>query len=149
MPYTPGTDLGSLSGSITSDGSSTVFPIMEALAEEFGLQAGGVQVTVDVSGTGGGFERFCNGETDISNASRSIREDEIEACAANGVNYYEFEIAYDGISIVVNPENDWVTCLTVDQLNQLWAPDSTVSNWSDLDPSWPEEAIALYGPGTD
>jgi phosphate transport system substrate-binding protein len=149
MPYTPGTDLGSLSGSITSDGSSTVFPIMEALAEEFGLQAGGVQMTVDVSGTGGGFERFCNGETDLSNASRSIREDEIEACATNGVSYYEFEIAYDGISIVVNPENDWVTCLTVDQLNQIWAPDSTVTNWSDLDPSWPAEAIALYGPGTD
>ena len=148
-PYTPGTDPGSLSGSITTDGSSTVFPIMEALAEEFGAIAGDVEITVDVSGTGGGFERFCNGETDLSNASRSIRDEEIEACAANGVSYYEFEIAYDGLSVLVNPENDWVSCLTVEQLNQIWMLDSTVTQWSDVDPSWPAEDIALYGPGTD
>ena len=113
-PYSPGTDLESLSGKITSDGSSTVFPIMEALAEEFGAQAGGVELTVDVSGTGGGFKRFCAGETDISNASRAIKDEEVAACAEAGVNYYEFEIAYDGLSIVVNPENDWVSCLTVE-----------------------------------
>jgi phosphate transport system substrate-binding protein len=148
-PYSPGTDLGALSGSITSDGSSTVFPIMEALAEEFNGQASNVQVTVDVSGTGGGFERFCAGETDISNASRAIKQEEIDACAANGINYYEFEIAYDGLSVLVNPENDWVTCLTVDQLKQIWIAGSTVTKWSDVDPSWPAEDIALYGPGTD
>jgi phosphate transport system substrate-binding protein len=148
-PYTPGTDPGSLSGSITSDGSSTVFPIMEAVAEEFGAVAGDVEVTVDFSGTGGGFERFCNGETDLSNASRPIKDEEAAICAEKGISYYEFEVAYDGLAVLVNPENDWVTCLTVDQLKQIWQKDSTVVNWSDVDPSWPQEEIALYGPGTD
>lgn len=148
-PYNPGTDLGALSGKITSDGSSTVFPIMEALAEEFGAQAGGVELTVDVSGTGGGFKRFCAGETDLSNASRAIKEEEVAACTEAGVNYFEFEIAYDGLSVVVNPENDWISCLTVAQLNQIWMKDSTVSKWSDIDQSWPSEDIDLYGPGTD
>lgn len=149
VPYTPGTDLGSLSGKITADGSSTVFPIMEALAEEFGKQASGVSTTVDVSGTGGGFKRFCAGEIDISNASRAIKDEEAAACEAAGVNYYVFEIAYDGITVVVNPQNDWVTSLTVAQLKQIWEKDSTVTKWSDIDPSWPNEDIALYGPGTD
>ena len=148
-PYSPGTDLAALGGKITSDGSSTVFPILEALAEEFGLDAGGVEMTVDVSGTGGGFKRFCAGETDLSNASRAIKDEEIAACAEAGINYYQFEIAYDGLSVVVNPENDWVSCLTVDQLNQIWMKDSTVTKWSDVDPSWPAEDIELYGPGTD
>jgi phosphate transport system substrate-binding protein len=148
-PYLPGTDLGSLKGKISADGSSTVFPIMEALAEEFGKQAGGIQVTVDVSGTGGGFKRFCAGETDISNASRAIKDEEARACADAGVSYYVFEIAYDGITVAVNPENDWVTSLTVAQLTQIWEKDSTVTKWSDIDPSWPNENIDLYGPGTD
>lgn len=148
-PYSPGTDPGTLSGSITSDGSSTVFPITEALAEEFNAIAGDVEVTVDVSGTGGGFARFCAGETDISNASRAIKEEEVAACASGGIDYYQFEIAYDGLSVLVNPENDWVTCLTVEQLNQIWMVDSTVTQWSDVDASWPAEDIALYGPGTD
>lgn len=148
-PYTPSDNVGSLSGEIAIDGSSTVGPIMQALAEEFAGVASGVQVPVGISGSGGGFKRFCDGETDISNASRPIKEDEAATCDANGISYYEFQIAYDGITVVVNPENDWVTCLTVDQLNQMWAPDSTVSNWSDIDPSWPEEPIALYGPGPD
>ena len=147
--YTPGTDLGSLSGSVTSDGSSTVFPIMEALAEEFGLQAEGVEVIVDVSGTGGGFKRFCAGETDLSNASRAIKDEEIALCAEAGVDYYEFEIAYDGLSVVVNTENDWVSCLTIDQLALMWGPDASGTLWSDIDPSWPAEEIELYGPGTD
>jgi phosphate transport system substrate-binding protein len=148
-PYTPSADVSSLSGEISIDGSSTVGPIVQALAEEFNGVAGGVQVPVGISGTGGGFERFCNGETDISNASRPIKEEEAANCAANGINYYEFQIAYDGITVVVNPENDFITCLTVAQLNQIWAPDSTVTNWSDVDPSWPAEPIALYGPGPD
>lgn len=148
-PYTPGTDLASLSGSITSDGSSTVFPIMEALAEEFGGQAEGVEVVVDVSGTGGGFKRFCAGETDLSNASRAIKDEEIALCAEAGVNYYQFEIAYDGLSVVVNPENDWVTCLTTEQLAQMWGVDAENTKWSDIDASWPGDEISLYGPGTD
>jgi phosphate transport system substrate-binding protein len=149
VPYSPGTDLGSLKGKIGADGSSTVFPILEALAEEFGKQASGVEITVDVSGTGGGFKRFCAGETDISNASRAIKDEEAQACAQAGVSYYIFEIAYDGITVVVNPENDWVSNLTVDQLKQIWQKDSTVTKWSDIDPSWPNENIDLYGPGTD
>ena len=149
LPYSPGTDLGSLSGKITADGSSTVFPIMEALAEEFGKQASDVETTVDVSGTGGGFKRFCAGETDFSDASRAIKDEEAATCAAAGVSYYQFEIAYDGISVVVNPDNDWASCLTIAQLNQIWAKDSAVKKWSDVDPSWPSDDIALYGPGTD
>jgi phosphate transport system substrate-binding protein len=149
VPYTPSTDLGSLKGTITADGSSTVFPIMEALAEEFGNQASGVEFTVDFSGTGGGFKRFCNDETDISDASRPIKPEEEAACAAKNVNYYVFEIAYDGLSVVVNPDNDWVDCITTDQLNKMWSKDSTASKWSDIDPSWPDEPLTLYGPGTD
>lgn len=147
-PYTPGADLGSLSGTIAVDGSSTVGPIMEALAEDFAGQANGVKVPVDISGTGGGFKRFCAGETDIQNASRPIKDEEKAACEAAGVNYYVFEIAYDGISIVVNPENDFVDCLTVEQLNKIWAPDSSVKTWQDVNPDWPADPIALYGPGT-
>jgi phosphate transport system substrate-binding protein len=148
-PYNPATDPSSLSGKITSDGSSTVFPIMEALAEEFGAEAGGVELTVDVSGTGGGFKRFCAGETDLSNASRAIKDEEAAACAENGVSYYEFEIAYDGLSVVVSPENDWVTCLTTAQLALMWGPDAKDTKWSDIDASWPSDEINLYGPGTD
>jgi phosphate transport system substrate-binding protein len=149
VPYASSTDLSSLSGTITADGSSTVFPIMEALAEEFGNQASGVEFTVDFSGTGGGFKRFCAGETDISDASRPIKPEEDATCLQNNVSYYVFEIAYDGLSVVVNPDNDWVTCLTVDQLNKMWGKDSSASKWSDIDPSWPDEPLTLYGPGTD
>lgn len=149
MPYTPGADPASLSGKVEADGSSTVGPITEAVAEEFNKIAGGVEVTVNISGTGGGFKRFCAGETDLQDASRAIKDTEAELCAAAGVNYYAFEVAYDGLSVVVNPENDFVTCLTVAQLNQIWMKDSTVDSWNDVDASWPDEPIALYGPGTD
>jgi phosphate transport system substrate-binding protein len=138
-----------ISGSIEADGSSTVGPVVEALAEEFAPIQQDVQITVNISGTGGGFTRFCNGETDIQNASREIKDSEIEACLASGTSYYVFEMAYDGLSVVVNPENDFVSCLTVDQLNMLWAPDSTVSTWDQLNPEWPNEEITLYGPGPD
>jgi phosphate transport system substrate-binding protein len=148
-PYTPGTDLGALSGSIEADGSSTVGPITEAVTEEFTKEASDVQVTVNISGTGGGFKRFCAGETDLQDASRAIKDEEAAACAEAGVNYYTFEVAYDGLSIVVNPENDFVDCLTVDQLKQIWMPDSTVDSWNDVNPEWPDNPIALYGPGTD
>jgi phosphate transport system substrate-binding protein len=149
FPYTPGTDLESLSGSIASDGSSTVGPITEAVTEEFAGQAPNVQVEGNISGTGGGFERFCNGETDVQNASRAIRDDEIALCQAGGVEYYEFEVAYDGITVVVNEANDFVECLTVEQLNQLWAPDASEVTWAQLNSEWPDEVVNLYGPGPD
>ena len=100
-------------------------------------------------GTGGGFERFCAGETDLSNASREIDEDEIALCQENGVEYVEFRVATDALTNVVNTQNDWATCLTVDQLKTIWEPGSKVSNWSQVDPSFPDEPLRLFGPGTD
>jgi phosphate transport system substrate-binding protein len=137
------------SGSIVIDGSSTVAPYSEAAAELFMGANGGVQVSVGTSGTGGGFEKFCNGETDISDASRAISDDEIAACEANGVEWQEVAVANDALSVLVHPDNP-VDCLTVDQLNAIWAPGSTISRWSDI----PElgvdfdEPLDLYGPGT-
>jgi phosphate transport system substrate-binding protein len=143
------TDLSTLSGEIVSDGSSTVGPLTQAVAEEFNAQAPNVQISVDISGTGGGFERFCAGETDVQNASRAIEEDEIASCAENGVDWYEFEVAYDGLTIVTNPENTWLTCVTTDQLKQLWQKESPANTWADLNPDYPADTINLYGPGTD
>lgn len=147
-PYVPSAGASSLSGTIVADGSSTVSPITEAVAEEFGFIAPRVQIEVSVSGTGGGFDRFCNGETDIQNASRPIKEVEAAKCAASGVQFYVFEVAYDGIAIVVNPKNDFVSCLTVEQLQMMWRPDDPVKNWNEIDPSFPDQSIRLYGPGT-
>jgi phosphate transport system substrate-binding protein len=138
-----------LSGSINVDGSSTVFPLAEAAAELFQEEQPDVQVTVGQSGTGGGFQKFCNGETDISTASRPIKDEEIAACEANGITYQELQVANDALTVVVNSENDWATCLTVDQLAAIWGPDSTVTNWNQVDPSFPDEALQLFGPGTD
>lgn len=141
---------GGTTGSIEIDGSSTVFPITEAVAEEFMAETGGdIRVTVALSGTGGGFRRFCSGETDISNASRPITEEEIEACAQAGVTYLELPVALDGLAVMVNPANDFVECLTTDELRQIWEPGSTVQNWSDVRAEWPAEPIRLYGPGTN
>ncbi len=138
-----------LSGEVVIDGSSTVFPLTSAAAELFQEQNPEVQVSVGQSGTGGGFEKFCAGETDISDASRQIEEDEIAACEQNGVTQDEFSIANDGLTVIVSTENDWATCLTVEQLNAIWAPDSTVANWNQVDPSFPDEPLVLAGPGTD
>ena len=139
-----------LSGRIEIDGSSTVGPFVTAGAEEFQGQNSGVQVTVGISGTGGGFERFCAGETDISDASRPIKEDEeVPICKKNGIEYTEIQIANDGIAVVTNKENDWATCLTVEQLNKIWGPDSKVDNWNQVDPSFPDQKMTLAGPGTD
>jgi phosphate transport system substrate-binding protein len=135
---------------IDIDGSSTVFPITEAVAEEFMRQkAGSTNVVVGVSGTGGGFRKFCAGETVISNASRPIKPEEQAACAEAGIEYIEVPVAIDAITVVVNPENDWADSMTVEQLQALWEPDSTIDTWSDINPSWPNEEITLYGPGTD
>jgi phosphate transport system substrate-binding protein len=145
---------GGLSGSIAIDGSSTVAPLSERAAEDFRADNSGVQITVGTSGTGGGFEKFCNGETDISDASRPIDpEDEAEgiACENNGVEYQELQVANDGLSVVVNEENDWATCLTVEQLKTMWEPaaEGTITNWNQVDPSFPDEEITFFGPGTD
>src|SRR5215218_5851035 len=142
-------DPSSLSGEIVSDGSSTVGPLTQAVAEEFNAQAPNVQISVDISGTGGGFKRFCAGEIDLSNASRPIKDEEAALCAENGVDWYEFEVAYDGLTVVTNKENTWLTCITTDQLKQLWQKDSPADTWADLNPEYPADTINLYGPGTD
>lgn len=135
-------------GVITADGSSTVGPFTTKAAEDF-KASGGADVTVGISGTGGGFERFCAGETDISNASRAIKDEEAAICAKNGVEYVELQVATDALTNVVNLENDWVTCLAVEQLNAIWKSGSKVSNWNQIDPSYPDVSLKLYGAGTD
>jgi phosphate transport system substrate-binding protein len=135
-------------GVITADGSSTVGPFMTKAAEDFKADED-VDVTVGISGTGGGFERFCAGETDISNASRPIDEEEVALCEEGGVEYIEFRVATDALTNVVNAQNDWATCLTVDQLKSIWEPGSKVSNWSQVDPAFPDQPLSLFGPGTD
>ena len=140
---------GSLTGTIEIDGSSTVAPITEAVAEEYRKEQPGVLVNVGISGSGGGFKRFTAGEADISDASRVIKDSEASAAKENGIEYYEFLVGVDGLSVMVNPQNDFVNCMTTEQLNMLWKPESTVDSWNDLDPSWPDRQINLYGPGTD
>ncbi|MBU6229038.1 MAG: PstS family phosphate ABC transporter substrate-binding protein [Cyanobacteria bacterium REEB459] len=139
------------STTIKVDGSSTVYPISEAMAEEFMKQNSGTQVTVGVSGTGGGFKKFCAGETDISNASRPIKKSEIEACKAKGIEYTEIEIGKDALSVVVSTKNTWLTDITIAELKKLWEPDAEkkIMKWNEVNPKWPDTKIALYGPGTD
>jgi phosphate transport system substrate-binding protein len=145
------TDTGpSLSGKVDADGSSTVAPLTQLAAERFREQQPNVNVTVGVAGTGGGFERFCRGETDISNASRPIKEDEeVPLCEEKGIEYTEFPVAVDALTVVVNAENDWVDCLTVDQLKKIWEPGSKINNWNQVDPSFPDQELTLAGAGTD
>jgi phosphate transport system substrate-binding protein len=138
-----------VAGAIRMDGSSTVYPISQAVAEEFSRVYSGAEISLGLSGTGGGFEKFCNGETTINNASRAIKQEEAQRCRENDVPYTELTVAADGLSIVVNPDNAWVDCLTVAQLQQIWRPDDPARRWSDVDPSWPDKQINLYGPGTD
>ena len=131
------------------DGSSTVFPITEAMAEEFQKEHGEFRVTVGISGTGGGFKKFCNGEVDITGASRPIKQVEVEACARGAIDYIELPVAFDGLAIIVNPDNDWVDQLHIDELTEIWRPGSTVEKWSDVRSGWPESDIELVGPDTD
>ncbi len=140
-----------LSGTILVDGSSTVFPITEAMAEEFQKRHPGVKVTVGISGTGGGFKKFCRGETDISDASRPIKPSEVELCRQNGIDYIELPVAFDGLAVVVNPRNTWATCMTVQELKKVWEPEAQgrITRWNQVRPDWPNEEIHLYGPGTD
>lgn len=144
------TDGVALSGTITVDGSSTVAPLAEAAAELFNDEVSkDVRITVGTSGTGGGFEKFCAGETDISNASRPIKDKEKAACAAKGVVFDEFTVANDAISIVVNKDNTWAECLTVAELNAMWKPGSTVKNWKQVRATFPDQPLTLFGAGTD
>ena len=139
-----------LSGPVKIDGSSTVYPITEAIAEEYRTGQPGVRVTIGVSGTGGGFKKFIRKETDISDASRPIKEKEIKACKENGIGYIELEVAYDGLAVLINPANDWVDYFTVEELKKLWEPaaQETITKWSQIREGWPDEDIHLFGPGT-
>ncbi|MEN8143638.1 MAG: PstS family phosphate ABC transporter substrate-binding protein [Gemmatimonadota bacterium] len=138
-----------LSGLIAIDGSSTVFPISQAMAEEFQIANSGVQVTVGISGTGGGFKKFCAGETDISDASRPIKESELQRCMENGIEPIELRVAWDGLTVVANPSNDWAMCMTTDELKRTWQPESSIQTWGDIRSGWPAEELKLYGPDTD
>lgn len=130
------------------DGSSTVFPISEAVAEEFQNANPGIRVTVGISGTGGGFKKFIAGETDINDASRTIKDSEIAQAKSQGIEFIELPVAFDGISVVVNPNNQFVHTLTTEELRTIWQPGSTVQKWSDVRQNWPDQSITLYGPGT-
>jgi phosphate transport system substrate-binding protein len=136
---------------IRVDGSSTVFPITEAVAEEFQTVNPNVRVTIGVSGTGGGFQKFCAGETDISNASRPVKPTEIEACRKAGIEFVELPVAYDGLAVVVNPKNTWAGSMTVAELRELWAPaaQGRIMRWNQVRSSWPDREIRLFGPGVD
>ncbi len=139
-----------LEGTVMVDGSSTVYPITEAIAEEFSLRHRGVKVKIGVSGTGGGFKKFIRGETDINNASRPIRPSEAKALAEAGIEYVELRVAFDGVAVVVHPQNDWTDTTTIAELRAIWRPEAegVVMRWSDIRPTWPDEALTLYGPGT-
>lgn len=162
----PGSSSASLSGKIAIDGSSTVYPITAAVAEEFQIEHPNVKVTVAFSGTGGGFKKFCSSETDANDASRPIKtkdkpgadgqlgtsDDELSEgtlCTNSGIEPLELKVAYDGLSVVVNPANDFVDCLTTDELRAIWDQDSTVATWADVRAGWPAEKIELFGPGAD
>jgi phosphate transport system substrate-binding protein len=136
---------------IKVDGSSTVFPITEAVAEEFQKANKGLKVTVGVSGTGGGFKKFCRGETDISDASRPISKKEMDICKEAGIKYVELPVAFDALTVVVNPQNNWLASATVEELKKMWEPaaQGKIMKWSDVNPKWPNEKLALFGPGAD
>ena len=144
----PATEVA-LSGEIAIDGSSTVYPITSAVAEEFQKLHQDLRITVGFSGTGGGFEKFIAGETDINNASRYIKDEEKTSLDENGIAYKELEVAFDGLSVVVNHANDFVDYLTVDELKKMWEPSSTVMTWQDVRPEWPAEEIKFFSPGAD
>ncbi len=138
-----------VSGSLAIDGSSTVFPIAQAVAEDFQIENPDSQVSVGFAGTGGGFEAFCAGDTAISNASRPIEEDEIECLEKAGIGYTEFQIAVDGLAVVTHPDVDWVDCITFEELKAIYEPTSKVSRWSDVSAEWPDEELKIFGPDPD
>ena len=143
-------DKNLLNGYVKVDGSSTVYPVTEAIAEEFRSVQPNVKVSIGISGTGGGFKKFSRGEIDISDASRPIKEKEIKACDENGISYVGLDVAYDGLAVIKHPENDWLDYITVDELNLIWRPESQkkLTHWNQIRDEWPNEEIHLYGPGT-
>ncbi|HKP53114.1 MAG TPA: PstS family phosphate ABC transporter substrate-binding protein [Chloroflexia bacterium] len=144
-------ELKGLSGQIVIDGSSTVYPVTAAAAEEFNKYAPNVRIPVGISGTGGGFKKFCAGETDIQDASRPISPSEVEACKSKNIEYIELPVAYDGLAVVVNPKNDWVDYLTVADLKKIWEPEAQekITNWNQVRAGFPDKPLKLYGAGTD
>jgi len=140
-----------LSGKVHVDGSSTVYPITEAVAEDYRLEQPDVKVLVGLSGTGGGFKKFSRGETDLNDASRPIKDSEAEACRSNGIDFIELMVAYDGLSVVANPENDWLSEITLTELKMIWEPEAqgVITRWNQVRPEWPDEEIHLFGPGTE
>lgn len=138
-----------LKGTVKIDGSSTVFPISEAMAEEFQKTNKGVKVTVGMSGTGGGYKKFAAGEIDVANASRGIKSEEQQKCKEGGVEFIELPVAFDGLTVVVHPKNDFAQSMTFEQLKKLWEPGSKITTWKELNPAWPDQKIKLYGPGAD
>lgn len=134
---------------IRVDGSSTVYPITQAVAEEFTTRNPQVRVTVAFSGTGGGFKKFCRGETDIQDASRPIKKEELEVCKQNNIDFIELPIAYDALSLIVHPRNTWATCLKTSELKAIWEPDSKITRWNQIRSTWPNQPIKLFGAGTD
>jgi phosphate transport system substrate-binding protein len=148
-PAPGGAGDGDLSGSFALDGSSTVFPIAQAVAEDFQLEHPDVEVAVGFAGTSGGFEAFCAGDIEIVNASRPIDPEEEKCLRKAGIEYTEFQIGVDGLAVVTHPSSDWVDCITIDQLRTIYEPSSEVSAWNEVDPSWPDEKIALFGPDPD
>jgi len=148
-PATPYHDLGALRGTIKIDGSSTVYPITEAVAEEFLAVAPRVRVTVGISGTGGGFKKFTTGETDISDASRPIKPSEVKSAEENGISFIELPIAYDGLSVVVSHDNYWIDHLTIDEIKKVFVDGNSAKTWRDVRPDWPDREIKMFIPGTD
>ncbi len=147
-----GTSAGTISGTITANGSSTVYPITEAVAEEFQKDhKGKVKVTVGIAGTGGGFKKFCRGETDIQDASRPIQTSEMAVCQSSKIKYIELPIAYDATVVVVNVKNDWVKEIKVEDLKKIWEPEAQgkLTKWNQINPAWPQENLKLYGAGSD
>ena len=146
-----GTGATTVSGEVIADGSSTVQPLTAAAGELFAEQQAGVNVSVATSGTGGGFEKFCQGQTDLSDASRPIKDEEKAACAENGIEFTELRVATDALTVVTSKDNDFLDCITIDQLKKIWAPEAEgkVTTWNQVNPAWPAEKIDLYGPGTD
>ena len=149
--FTASAARAAVEGTVSLDGSSTVYPISEAVGEEFQKANPKARVTIGVAGTGGGFQRFCAGEIDIADASRPIKAAEVDACKAKGIEYIELPIAYDGLAVMVNPSNTWAECITTKELATLWAPaaQKTVTRWNQVRASWPDKEIHLFGPGTD
>lgn len=144
----PSGSTAGLAGEIKIDGSSTVYPVSQAIAEEWGKLNSNVIVGVGKSGTGGGMKKFVAGEIDICDASRAIEDEEIKAAEAKGIEFIELPIAYDGLSVVVNAKNTWADHLTVAELKAIWGPDSMITNWKDIRPGFPNKPLKLYGPGT-